>query len=200
MHAVKMLPANYHHQKTLDFSSLRVAIWLNLAAIPLLFVYGWIFSGLIVFSRSINHSATGTWGVLPAFSTLELIVLLGSILFMLTIHEMIHGAFFWLFTNERPKFALKAVYAYAAAPDWHLPRLQYVVVGLSPFVVISVLSILLAAFIDARIVPFLFYMATFNAAGALGDMIVVAWVLRQSGEVLVQDYGDKYLTYAPDND
>ncbi len=200
MRAVKNLPANYHPEKMLDFSSLRSAIWLNVAAVPLLFVYGWIFQRLIILIRSINHSASGTWGVIPAFSTLELVVLIVSIFFMLTLHEMIHGAFFWLFTRERPKFALKPGYAYAAAPDWHLPRPQYVVVGISPFIVISVLSILLSAFVAAPLVPYFFYMAIFNAAGALGDMIVVGWVLRQSAEILVQDHGDKFLTFAPDND
>ncbi len=200
MPAVKMLPVNYHQEKTLDFSSFRAAFWLNVAAVPLLLVYGWIFSHLIVFFRSINHNVSGTWGIIPAFSTLELIVLVVSIFFMLTIHEMIHGAFFWAFTRERPKFALKPGYAYAAAPDWHLPRSQYVIVGLSPFVVISILSILIAAFVNSHLVPYLFYMGIFNAAGALGDMIVVGWVLRQSAEVLVQDHGDKFLTFVPDND
>ncbi len=200
MHVVKMLPANYRARKTLDFSSMRAAFWLNIAAIPLLFGYGWIFARLINVFRSVNPSANGKWGVLPAFSTLELIVLVVSIFFMLTIHEMIHGAFFWLFTNERPKFALKPGYAYAAAPEWHLPRKQYIIVGLSPFVVISVLSIVCAIFVGPSLVTYLFYIATFNAAGALGDMLVVAWVLKQSSTVLVQDRGDKFITYAPDSD
>ena len=48
MNAVKDLPANYHHQKTLDLSNSRTVLWLNLAAIPLLFLFGWLFSRLII--------------------------------------------------------------------------------------------------------------------------------------------------------
>jgi hypothetical protein len=198
MQPTKTLPGTYQFHKILDFSSRRASIGLNLAAIPLLFVYGWIFSSIITYLRSLNPSAVGTWSLLASLPWFELIALIASIIFMFTFHEMIHGAFFWLFTGEQPKFALKTGYAYAAAPDWCLPRLQYIVVGLSPFIVISILAIVIATFTPASIVRYLIYIATFNAAGALGDMIVVAWVLTQSPAALVQDQGDKFIVFAPD--
>jgi Putative zincin peptidase len=200
MPATKILPSNYHHQKTLDLSSSRVVIWLNLAAIPLLIVYGFIFARAMVLLRSINPFPKGVWGVLTTFSGWDLIALILSIIFMLVFHELVHGLFFWLFTRERPKFALKAGYAFAAAPDWYLPSAQYVIVGLSPLVVISLLSIVSAVFVPASIVAYLLYIATFNAAGALGDMIVVAWVLNQSNTILVRDAGDTFSSFAPGND
>ena len=198
MRATKQLPANYHLNKTLDFSSSRAALWLNLAAVPLVFLFGWLFSRIIYYLRSINPSATGVWGLLNAFSGLGVIALILSLIFMLTFHELIHGAFFWLFTSERPKFALRPGYAYASSPDWRLPRRQYVIVGLSPLVIISLLSMLFAMILPSSTVPYLFYIATFNAAGALGDMIVVGWVLRQSPAILVQDTGDKFISYTPE--
>jgi hypothetical protein len=111
---------------------------------------------------------------------------------------LIHGIFFWLFTRERPKFALKAGYAFAAAPDWYLPSSQYILVGLSPFVAITILAILFSAFVNSSVVPYLLLIATFNAAGALGDLIVVAWVLRQPRSILVRDQGDKFSSFAPE--
>lgn len=200
MHATKTLPPNYQPQKTLDFSTSRAAIGLNLAAVPLLFLYGWLFSRIINYLRSINPSAKGAWSIFTAFSGIEVIALILSVIFMFIFHELIHGAFFWLFTGEQPKFALKSGYAFAAAPDWHLPRTQYIVVGVSPFVVISLLSVIIAAFTTSSLVPYLIYIATFNAAGALGDMIVVAWVLAQSHAVLVRDQGDKFSTFSPVNE
>ena len=200
MRATKIIPNNFHHHKTLDFSSPRAAVWLNLAAIPMVFLYGWLFSRIFTFFRLNNPSARGSWGIFPGFSALELIALILAVIFMFTFHEMVHGAFFWIFTGERPKFGLRAGYAFAAAPDWHLPRSQYIIVGLSPFVVISILSIIIATFSSSTIVLYLLYIATFNAAGALGDMIVVAWVLRQSSSVLVQDQGDKFIIFAPENE
>lgn len=199
MRATKTLPANYRLLRILDFSSRRTSVWLNLAAVPLLFVYGWLFTKIIYYFRSINTSAAGTWGLFTAFSGYELIVLLLCIAFMLIFHEIIHGAFFWIFSGEKPKFALKTWYAFAAAPDWCFPPFQYAVIGISPFLVISILSIAFASFVHASIVPYLIYIATFNAAGALGDMIVVSWVLRQPASIMVQDQGDKYLTFGPDH-
>ncbi len=199
MRATKLLPSNYRFNNTLNFSSTRAAVWLNIAAVPLLFLFGWIFSRVVSYLRSLNPSAMGVWKLFNAFNGLGLVALVLSLVFMLTFHELIHGAFFWLFTSERPKFALRPGYAYASAPDWCLPRLQYIVVGLSPFVVISILSIVLATFISSSIVPYFIYIATFNAAGALGDMLVVGWVLRQPPGSMVQDQGDKFLTFSPEN-
>jgi hypothetical protein len=200
MHATKQLPTSYHIKKTLDFSGPRAAVWLNLAAIPLLFIFGWFFSRIVYYLRSINPSSIGFWSLLNAFSGLGVIALILSLIFMLTFHELIHGAFFWIFTSEQPKFALRPGYAYASSPEWCLPRWQYIIVGLSPLVIISLLSILFAIFLASSIVPYLIYIATFNAAGALGDMIVVVWVLRQAPSIFVQDQGDKFISFAPDSE
>jgi hypothetical protein len=199
MHATKILPTNYHHKRTLNLSRPSIVIWLNLAAIPLLFLFGWIFSRLVILLRSINPFPRGFWGAVSYFSIGSLLTLILSIIFMLVFHELIHGLFFWLFTHERPKFALRSGYAFAAAPEWYLPKFQYIIVGLSPLVVISILCVIMAAFMPIMVIPYLLLIATFNAAGALGDMIVVAWILRQSSDILVMDQGDKFSIFSSNN-
>jgi hypothetical protein len=200
MHATRILPSNYHHQKTLDLSNSRIVLWLNLAAIPLLFLFGWFFGRVFILFRSINPFPNGFWGVVTTFSIWDLIALIFSIIIMLVFHELIHGLFFWLFTHERPKFALKSGYAFAAAPEWYLPKFQYIIVGLSPFVLISIICIVLVTFMPSQTVPYLLVIATFNAAGALGDMIVVAWVFWQSNTILMRDQGDIFSSFAPDKE
>jgi hypothetical protein len=199
MRATRNLPSNYHHQKTLDLSKPRTVLLLNLAAIPLLFFFGWFFSRLIILIRSINPFPNGFWGVVTTFSIWNLIALILSIIIMLVFHELIHGLFFWLFTYERPKFALKSGYAFAAAPEWYLPKIQYIFVGLSPLVLITIICIVLAAFTPLQIVPYLLLIAVFNGAGALGDIIIVAWVCRLSNNILMRDMGDKFSSFAPDS-
>ncbi len=200
MQATKVLPSNYHHQKTLDLSSSRVVLWLNLAAIPLLFFYGWFFNWVIFSLRPFSPFQIGVFRILTSFSGWGLIALLLSIIFMLLFHELVHGLFFWLFTHKRPKFALRAGYAYAAAPDWFLPSSQYIIVGLSPFFVISILCIFLGILVTASVIPYLLLIATFNAAGALGDLIVVAWVFWHPKNILVKDEGDKFSSFVPDSE
>lgn len=197
MQATKTLPADYQHQKMLDLSSSRVMLWLNIAAIPLLFVFGWFFSQTMTMVNPVNPFPKGAWGIITAFTGLQIIALPISILLMLVFHEMVHGIFFWIFTRERPKFAFKGIYAYAAAPDWFLPKGQYLVVGLAPLIVISLLSIFLSPFVSHSIIPYLFFIAIFNASGALGDMVVVTWVISQSDQPLIQDQGDKFLSFSP---
>jgi hypothetical protein len=197
MPATKSLPSIYHHWKTLDLSSARTALGLNLAAIPLLFLFGWLFGRIFIALRSINPFSGGFWGVVNTFSIGNLLALILSVILMLIFHELIHGLFFWLFTHERPKFALRTGYAFAAAPEWYLPKFQYIIVGLSPLIVISIICVLLAAFLPSQDVPYLLLIATFNAAGALGDMIVVTWVYST---ILVRDQGDKFSIFTPNNE
>jgi len=197
MRATKTLPADYQHQKMLDLSSSRVMLWLNIAAIPMLFFFGWLFSQVMILINPVNPFPQGTWGIITAFTGLQIIALPISILIMLVFHEMVHGIFFWIFTHERPKFAFKGIYAYAAAPGWFLPKGQYVVVGLAPLIVISLLAIFLSPIVSQNIIPYLFFIAIFNAAGALGDMVVVYWVISQANKPLIQDQGDKFLAFWP---
>jgi hypothetical protein len=197
MHATKSIPSNYRSHKILDLSNSRTMFLLNLAAVPLLFLFGWIFARIIIYVSITNPFPNGFWGLFTSYSVVDWIALPISIAIMLVFHELIHGMFFWLFTQERPKFALKSGYAFAAAPDWYLPRSEYVLVGISPLVVISILSIVFAAFLPSHLSSYLLFVATFNAAGALGDMIVVAWVLRQPDTTFIMDHGDKFLTFTP---
>ncbi len=195
MRATKTIPSDYHSHKTLDLSNARTMFLLNLAALPLLFLFGWMFARIFILVRDTNPFPGGFWGLVSSYSWVDWIALPLSIALMLVFHELVHGIFFWLFTQERPRFALKSGYAYAAAPEWYLPRKQYVLVGLSPLLVISVLSIILAVLFPAHQVSYLLFVATFNAAGALGDIIVVAWVFRQPRTTLIMDHGDKFLSF-----
>jgi hypothetical protein len=104
---------------------------------------------------------------------------------------------FWLFTTPRPTVAHQSGYAFAAAPEWYLPRWQYVLVGLSPIVMISAASILLTLVVPIIVIPYLLLVASFNAAGSLGDLIIVGWVIKQPGDILVKDEGDIFSTYSP---
>lgn len=195
MRALNILPTTYHHKMTLDLSRPFIVIWLNLAAIPPLFFFGWLFNHLFHLVRSINPMLE-LWGLVTFFSIGDLIGLILSIILMLILHELIHGLFFWLFTRVRPKFALRSGYAFAAAPEWYLPKIQYILVGLSPLVIISLLCIFMAAILPVSVIPYLILVTTFNAAGSLGYIIVVAWVFLQSKDILIRDQGDKFSIYS----
>lgn len=197
MQSTRDLPSIYRYYKTLNLSSRRTSLWLNLAAVPLLVLFGWLFGRIIIWLRSINPFPTGVLSFFTTISGWKLLAFPISIVLMLVLHEMIHGLFFWIFTRERPRFALKAGYAFAAAPEWYLPGPQYIVVGLSPFILITIICLALSVLMTPSWSPYLLFVATFNAAGALGDLIVVGWVLRQPHSVMIKDEGDIFTSFAP---
>jgi hypothetical protein len=198
MPAVKNLPDNYHNAKTLDLSGSKVILWMNIAAIPLLFIYGWLFYHLITLKNPLIPNQVGIYRLFTAFSLLELFLCILTIVVMLVLHELVHGIFFYLFTREKPEFAIKPGYAYAAAPEWYFSKFQYVMVGLAPLLIISFASLFVAAGTTSTIMPYFLIIATFNAAGSLGDVIVVVWILHQPKNILVSDKGDVFITYSLD--
>ena len=173
----------------------RTVVWLNLAAIPLLILFGWLFGRIVGAFNSSSPTISMIWASLTTFSIRNLVGIIISILFMLVLHELIHWAFFGLFTHEIPRFALKSGYAFAAAPEWYVPKYQYIIVGLSPLIIISILSIVFGALINSFFISYIVLIAALNAAGALGDIIVVVWVSIQTNHLFVNDQGDIFTTY-----
>ena len=47
------------------------------------------------------------------------------------------------------------------------------------------------------LIPYLLLIATFNAAGSLGDLIVVGWVLKQPAATYILDEGDIFFSFGP---
>jgi hypothetical protein len=196
MQATKYLPPEYRSYKSLNLSGSRTILWLNLAAILLLFFFGWLFSYLVTKLSPFNSFQKGIFGFFRSNTLINIVAILLTILIMLVLHELTHGIFFWLFTHEPPRFSLKAGYAFAAAPEWYLPRLQYILVGISPFLIITTAAMVLIRFVSPSLMIFMLLIATFNAAGSIGDLIVVAWILRQPMKILIKDEGDIFYTFS----
>jgi len=144
MQPSRELPPRYELHGTLDISKSRLmAAGMNMAAAGSFFLFGWMALQFLRMTRSdagsIVVGLSGRMGIVDAAGvTLAVAVLVILQIIAVVLHEAAHGAFFWYFTRERPVFGLKLPYAaYAAAPDWYLPRSQHLVVGLAPFVLIT---------------------------------------------------------------
>lgn len=194
MEPIKYLPDNYHQVARIDLKeNIKLGVALNLAGIPLFFAAGWFFLQIISWIRP---DAAELWGVLGGFR--NLVIVLVGIFIIVFIHEMVHGIFFWFFTRERPRFAFKLAYAYAAAPDWFIPRNQYLVVGLSPLIVLSLVAILLFFFLPPYGVGLVLVLASFNVAGAVGDLAITGWLLMKKSDLLINDSGDAATIFGPE--
>lgn len=112
-----------------------------------------------------------------------------------TIHELVHGLFFWLFSKSRPQFGMGPGYAYAAAPDWFFPKGQYIVIGLAPLVVLTIVGLIAIAIAPLAWLPTLFLAIIFNAGGAIGDIYVCTRIGFEAPNVWVKDTGDGFEVY-----
>jgi hypothetical protein len=199
MRPIKQLPAHYYEHATLDLAQNRwAAVILNLLGIPLLLGWGWLFVRLAQLLSPAFRTmlATGDF----TLSIANLLLWLGAILGVIILHELVHGFFLWLITQERPVFGYSWYYAYAGAPDWYLPRAPYIIVALAPLVAISLVGVALLPFVPGTAVIVLLLALITNAAGAVGDIFVTIWVLWQPTDVLIRDTGPAFTLYRQESD
>ena len=199
MPATLHLPEGYRSIGTLDLTkNLRALVYMNIAGMVLLFGFYYLFSRAALWMRpevalqgqSANFQGLG--------GTLTIILaLFGIYAAVIVLHEAAHGIFMAWFTRTRPVFAFRGYYAYAAAPGWYFPRRQYMLVSLSPLVLLSLLGLVTLAFGPAGwFQPVILFMS-FNGGGAVGDLAVFFWLLRQPSTCLAYDVGDAVTLFLP---
>jgi hypothetical protein len=182
---------------TINLSRSRwLAVSLNLGA--LLFFF--IFAGGISYLAILLHPNLQI--TLIQMGQLDLASLLMIFAFLLVVqailHELTHSFFFWLFTEHRPRFTRKwlKAYAYATAPeDYYLPRNQYMLALSAPFLVITLGGLAWLPLTSLDWVPILIFVMAANAAGAIGDLFMVGWMLRQPPTAMVRDAGVAVIVY-----
>ena len=199
MQATTSLPSGYVKRGTVNITkSPGLFILLNLLGVVVLLAAGALFIQLGYALRPDDMDAmllnlSGGGNFVPG-----LLALLAVLVVMVVVHEAIHGFFFWLYTRARPAFGVGAGYAYAAAPGWYLPRNQYLLVGISPLLVITLVGALLLAVVPAALLLPVLALMIVNASGAVGDLAVVAWLLTLPRKTLASDDGDAVTVYVPE--
>jgi hypothetical protein len=200
MQATKSLPQGYASAGTLDLTKdKRALILLNLAGFLLLVLLAPLFLETAMWLRP--DVSMGELGItLVGFSDVLLSLLAVVILYaaVIVLHEGAHGIFLWWYSRSRPVFAFRGYYASAAAPGWFFPRNQYIIVGLAPLVLLTVLGFLVLSIAPPNWFVAVISFMVLNASGAIGDMAVVFWLLRQPPTSLAFDVGEAVTVYLPE--
>jgi Putative zincin peptidase len=199
MRPLDTLPEEYSLYRTLDLStSTRALLGLNLVGVVLFFLFGWLFSYLAI---RIRPDAVSIFPVIEISGLLSILWLVLALLalqaIMIVLHEGFHGIFFYIFSQARPHFAFKGLYAYASLPGWYFPRAQYLVVCLAPLLGITLLGFLMMVVVPPFWIPPILVVMTLNAAGAVGDLTVALWLVRAPVGCLANDQGDAFNLYIP---
>lgn len=210
MKANKSLPSNYSKYTMIEPSkNPKFVIVAVIGGIMLLLIAGWL---LVLFANAfrptaldgmrfhdlVRSTADGYSLEVPPvlFPNLGL-----ALIAVLIFHELAHGLFYWLFSSHRPKFGFQGLFPYAAAPPGiYFPRNQFLVVGLSPLVLLTAVGLLLMVIVPITFVPFLFFFVVFNASGAAGDLIMVIQLMRFSSDTLMEDSTSGVIIHGPERD
>ena len=183
--STKTLPEGYDKSGEINLKkNRRLAIILNIVAI---FVAVPSFFLLLSFAALVRPGMMNTSGTITAGVAA---VVVGLVVMLLTIHELIHGFFFWVFTRSRPVFALRLFYAYAGAPDWYIPTRQYAFVTVGPLVIIGAVGLLLMLLVQESWVLFIAFAVAMNTGGSMGDLLVFTRLFKVPSTSLVRDSGD----------
>ena len=208
--ATTTLPANYRRQATVDLSKSGMAVaGAIISGIVLLIAVGWLF---VQFTDLVRPTALETSGfrdiltlsndgggtfTIPYQLVIDWVV---ALVLVLLIHELVHGLFFWWFAGQRPTLGIKGLGVYVAAPaEVRFPRNQYLVVGIAPLLLLTLAGLLLVTIVPVVAVPILTLFVAFNAAGAAGDLLMVARLLSHSPDTLMQDDRSGVIVYGPEH-
>lgn len=189
--STKILNPNYSNKLEIDFQkNKKLYFFINLISIISFVIFYYIFyyiSLLIVPSASDNF-----YFFVKSFQNLPLIydfIFLAIIFITLYIHELIHAFFFYLFTKEKPVIGIKSIYAFAAAPKWYINKNEYLIISLSPFLLITLIGFILLAVFPVQLISIVFFTFTANAAGSVGDIWVSIVLFNKPKNALINDTG-----------
>ena len=158
-------------------------------------VFGLILRGLYRETGEGSVTMTGLW---------DLVILLVGIAAVLVLHEAVHGILFRVF-GGRTRFGAKLLgrimpVLYATS-DVRMPRDQYLVVCLGPFVIISLGLLLVGILVDGDGTALLALMLmAVNTGGSMGDMVVSHKLRMHSPTTLFQDREDGFLWWSSRTD
>lgn len=122
------------------------------------------------------------------------LVITGTVAVIL-IHEVIHGAVAALL-GAKPSFGIGPGFAYTTFLD-PMSRTRYLLVGLSPLVVITA-TVLAIALIWPGLAGWMMFLGIVNASGAIGDLWMTWRILRAPRNALFYDLADGFAVLAPE--
>lgn len=199
MKSTQILPPNYHLSGKFNLKNTRQVITMNLVGFVLLILSIWFFGWLTIWMRgpsAISFSFEFSSISSSLFSVGQLILV---IFLVLVLHEAIHAMFFWIFSHHKPLVGFKGFYAYASMPGWYFPRIQYLIIGIAPLAIITLLGIILLATLPVAFIYLVMVALVMNSSGAVGDIFVVIWLLTKPKTTLALDKIDSIEFYVPES-
>jgi Putative zincin peptidase len=188
--STKALPEGYAQSDEINLKkNKRLAIILNIIAVVVAIFSFYLLSGFTALMRPGLMNSSGS------ITLVMVVILVGLYVILMTMHELIHGFFFWVFTRSRPVFGIRQFYAFAGAPAWYIPTRQYAFVTLGPLIIIGVAGMLLMLIVPESWLLTIIFLVALNTGGAMGDFLVFTHLFKLPQTCLANDTGDVITFY-----
>ncbi|WP_277542058.1 DUF3267 domain-containing protein [Haloarcula laminariae] len=188
---VPATPEGYHDPAPFEYPAWLLMIGSALLFVPAVVLFGgvlWAVHGVAVYESLAVVTETGT-GITFEFN-LALIVGLTLLAVGVTVvvHELVHGLVFGRYGYRVSYGAMPQIGAFYATPFHQFVAREHAFpVALAPLVVISLVGLPLLAVPVPLFAVFVFLVLLVNAAGAVGDLYIVAYLLRKPPGTLLYD-------------
>lgn len=188
----KKLPENYQEAGRFDLNESRgLGMILNLTGLGLLFSVSWLFMKCLRFLRPEYLS---TENILIVTGMREfwrgVLLLVVSFALVILLREGLHWLVLWAMTGDLPKLGFRGLYAYATAPEWHLPRRAFFWLTFVPLTGITILGVIAVLLVPLNLVPGVMLLVSLNIAMAVNDLATLYWLMRKPKSCLIREDRD----------
>lgn len=173
------LEKGYIEEDLVDFNQKKYALIFNIASILIAFAIFFIFR---------IQSC-------PVFTIESIIFIVIGVFAFITIHELIHGFFIWVFSKKKAKYKISMFYASASAEDRYFDRFSYIIIALSPVFIISFFLLFLLNTLPLNLYNGILLVFALNVSGAIGDFYITIITLGKNKDTLIRDEGEKMHFY-----
>jgi len=149
--------------------------------------------GAIVMFIVVMFAWVGIIGPLTVSEPLAMLVLMVLFVVNIIIHEWIHAIFFKRGNDVKVTFKFHGFAASASVPGRFFSKKQYLITGMAPFVILTIVYAAVAWFaylyLTTSYQAVTAFLMAIHISGCMGDFYVTAKLMSKDPSILVEDYG-----------
>ena len=121
-----------------------------------------------------------------------ILILVVILAIVFAIHELIHAIFLYFFTGHFPSLVTGGGGLAIRLPGWYIPRDQFLIANLAPFIVITLMGVLLLLAMPQSYISLTVFFTAMNIAGSIADIFSSAYLFLHSPSIYLETEGTIY--------
>ena len=126
---------------------------------------------------------------------LSLLIILALLVVYVILHEAVHGIVIFKYTNKKPKFGYKGLYAFTGS-DSYFNKKQYIIIALAPVIFWGIVLLILNLILPFYTFWIVYFIQVSNLSGAAGDIYITQVIKKMPSDVLIKDTGVEMTIYS----